>query len=87
MIGTIVAILLLAVGFNGLTLLGVPFRGQPLFNGAVLLVAALAARAEGPLGAGWLRCGSQAPIGANPRRRVDRGPSLKSPTVSRKESR
>ncbi len=46
-IGTIVAILLLAVGFNGLTLLGVPFWGQPLFNGAVLLVAALAARAEG----------------------------------------
>jgi ribose transport system permease protein len=44
--GTVVAILVLAVGFNGLSLLGVPFWGQPLFNGAVLLVAVLAARAE-----------------------------------------
>lgn len=45
-LGTIVAILVLAVGFNGLSLLGVPFWGQPLFNGAVLLVAVLVARAE-----------------------------------------
>lgn len=44
--GTVVAILVLAVGFNGLSLLGVPFWGQPFFNGAVLLVAVLAARAE-----------------------------------------
>lgn len=45
-VGTIIAILVLAVGFNGLSLLGVPFWGQPLFNGAVLLVAVIAARAE-----------------------------------------
>jgi ribose transport system permease protein len=44
--GTIIAILVLAVGFNGLSLLGVPFWVQPLFNGGVLLVAVLAARAE-----------------------------------------
>jgi len=44
--GTLVAILVLAVGFNGLSLLGVPFWVQPLFNGGVLLVAVLAARAE-----------------------------------------
>jgi ribose transport system permease protein len=44
--GTLVAILVLAVGFNGLSLIGVPFWVQPLFNGAVLLVAVLAARAE-----------------------------------------
>jgi ribose transport system permease protein len=44
--GTIIAILLLAVGFNGLSLLGVPFWVQPLFNGAVLLVAVMLARAE-----------------------------------------
>ncbi|MFJ2631145.1 ABC transporter permease [Streptomyces sp. NPDC087422] len=42
--GVIVAILLLAVGFNGLSLLGVPFWVQPLFNGLALLVAVLAAR-------------------------------------------
>jgi ribose transport system permease protein len=44
--GAIIAVLLLAVGFNGLSLLGVPFWGQPLFNGAVLLVAVLGARKE-----------------------------------------
>jgi ribose transport system permease protein len=44
--GTIIAILLLAVGFNGLSLMGVPFWAQPLFNGAVLLVAVMLARAE-----------------------------------------
>lgn len=45
-IGTIVAIMVLAVGFDGLSLLGVPFWVQPIFNGAVLLVAVLSARAE-----------------------------------------
>jgi ribose transport system permease protein len=44
--GTIIAILLLAVGFDGLSLMGVPFWVQPLFNGAVLLVAVMLARAE-----------------------------------------
>jgi ribose transport system permease protein len=45
-VGTIVAILVLAVGFNGLSLLGVPFWVQPVFNGAVLLIAVLIARSE-----------------------------------------
>jgi ribose transport system permease protein len=45
-LGTIVAILLLAVGFNGLSLAGVPFWVQPIFNGGVLLLAVLTARAE-----------------------------------------
>lgn len=44
--GAMIAILLLAVGFNGLSLLGAPFWLQPLFNGAVLLAAVLTARAE-----------------------------------------
>jgi ribose transport system permease protein len=45
-IGSVVGILVLAVGFNGLSLLGVPFWVQPVFNGSVLLIAVLAARAE-----------------------------------------
>jgi ribose transport system permease protein len=45
-VGTVVAIMLLAVGFNGLSLLGVPFWAEPLFDGVVLLVAVLTARAE-----------------------------------------
>ncbi|MDT0263896.1 ABC transporter permease [Jatrophihabitans lederbergiae] len=45
-IGSVVGILLLAVGFNGLSLLGVPFWVQPIFNGGVLLVAVIVARAE-----------------------------------------
>lgn len=45
-IGSVVGILLLSVGFNGLSLLGVPFWLQPVFNGGVLLVAVLVARAE-----------------------------------------
>jgi ribose transport system permease protein len=45
-VGSVVGILLLAVGFNGLSLLGVPFWVQPVFNGGVLLVAVLVARAE-----------------------------------------
>jgi ribose transport system permease protein len=44
--GIVVAILLLAVGFNGLNLLGAPFWAQPIFNGAVLLIAVVTARAE-----------------------------------------
>jgi ribose transport system permease protein len=44
--GTIIAILLLAIGFNGLNLLGAPFWVQPIFNGAVLIVAVITARAE-----------------------------------------
>jgi len=44
--GAIVAILLLATGFNGLNLLGAPFWVQPIFNGAVLIVAVVTARAE-----------------------------------------
>ena len=44
--GAIIAILLLAVGFNGLNLLGAPFWVQPIFNGAVLIVAVIIARAE-----------------------------------------
>ncbi len=42
-----VAIILLAVGFNGMNLLGAPFWAQPIFNGAVLLLAVVTARAEG----------------------------------------
>lgn len=44
--GAIIAVALIAVGSNGLSLLGVPYWGQPLFNGAVLVVAVLGARAE-----------------------------------------
>ncbi len=44
--GAMVAIVLLAVGFNGLNLLGAPFWVQPIFNGAVLLLAVVTARAE-----------------------------------------
>jgi ribose transport system permease protein len=44
--GIVVAIVLLAVGFNGLNLLGAPFWAQPIFNGAVLLIAVVTARAE-----------------------------------------
>ena len=44
--GTIIAILLLAAGFSGLSLIGVPLWVEPLFDGAVLLVAVLFAREE-----------------------------------------
>ena len=44
--GALIAVALLAVGFNGLSLLGVPTWGQPVFNGVVLLIAVLTARAE-----------------------------------------
>lgn len=45
-VGIGIAIVLLAVGFNGLSLLGAPFWSQPIFNGAVLIVAVITARAE-----------------------------------------
>lgn len=44
--GTIIAIILMAVGFNGLNLLGAPFWVQPIFNGGVLIIAVICARAE-----------------------------------------
>jgi len=45
-VGSVVGILLLAVGFDGLSLWGVPFWVQPVFNGAVLLIAVMLAKAE-----------------------------------------
>jgi ribose transport system permease protein len=45
-VGALVAIILLAIGFNGLSLLGVPFWVQPIFNGSVLLISVLVARQE-----------------------------------------
>lgn len=45
-VGTIVAILLLGLGFNGLSLWGVPFWIQPVFNGGVLILAVVGARVE-----------------------------------------
>jgi ribose transport system permease protein len=45
--GAVIAIVLLAVGFNGLSLLGVPYWLQPIFNGVVLILAVITAAAEG----------------------------------------
>ncbi len=45
--GAVIAIVLLAVGFNGLSLVGVPFWLQPVFNGIVLILAVITAKAEG----------------------------------------
>ena len=45
--GAVIAIVLLAVGFNGLNLLGVPYWLQPIFNGIVLILAVITAVAEG----------------------------------------
>lgn len=45
-LGALIAIILLAIGFNGLSLLGVPFWVQPIFNGSVLIIAVLVARQE-----------------------------------------
>jgi ribose transport system permease protein len=45
--GALIAIVLLAVGFNGLNLLGAPYWLQPIFNGAVLVIAVIVAKAEG----------------------------------------
>lgn len=44
--GTLIAILLLAVGFSGLNLRGVPFWVEPMFDGLILLCAVLLAREE-----------------------------------------
>lgn len=44
--GTIIAILLLAAGFTGLGLEGVPLWVQPIFDGVVLLVAVMVTRRE-----------------------------------------
>lgn len=44
--GTVVAILLLAAGFTGLGLEGVPIWVEPIFDGVVLLIAVLVTRAE-----------------------------------------
>ena len=44
--GAVIAILLMAVGFNGLNLLGAPFWVQPIFNGGVLVIAVICAHAE-----------------------------------------
>jgi ribose transport system permease protein len=44
--GAVIAIVLMAVGFNGLNLLGAPFWVQPIFNGGVLIIAVISARAE-----------------------------------------
>ncbi len=44
--GTIIAILLLAAGFTGLGLQGVPIWVQPIFDGVVLLAAVLVTRRE-----------------------------------------
>lgn len=44
--GTIIAILLLAAGFTGLALAGVPLWVEPIFDGVVLLIAVLFAGAE-----------------------------------------
>jgi ribose transport system permease protein len=45
--GAVIAIVLLAVGFNGLNLLGAPYWLQPIFNGIVLVLAVITAAAEG----------------------------------------
>ena len=45
-VGSVMGILLLAIGFNGLSLLGVPFWFQPIFNGFILLLAVFIARSE-----------------------------------------
>ncbi|GAA3886010.1 ABC transporter permease [Leifsonia kafniensis] len=42
--GTMSAVLLLAVGFSGLSLLGVPFWTQPVFSGVALIVGVLLSR-------------------------------------------
>jgi ribose transport system permease protein len=44
--GTIIAILLLAAGFTGLGLQGVPLWVEPIFDGAVLLIAVMVTRRE-----------------------------------------
>jgi ribose transport system permease protein len=45
-LGTAVAVLLVAVGVSGLELLGAPVWIEPIFDGVVLIVAVLTSRAE-----------------------------------------
>lgn len=45
-IGSLVAIIVVAAGFNGLSILGVPFWVEPIFDGGVLIVAVMIARRE-----------------------------------------
>jgi ribose transport system permease protein len=49
--GTLIAILLLAVGFSGLSLEGVPFWTQPVFDGVVLIIGVLLSRSESSVAA------------------------------------
>lgn len=44
--GTVTATLVLAVGFTGLNLVGVPYWTQPVFNGGALVVGVLLSRSE-----------------------------------------
>ncbi|HEY6761556.1 MAG TPA: ABC transporter permease [Baekduia sp.] len=44
--GTVLAILLLAIGFSGLSLLGVPFWVEPVFQGVALVLGVLLSRSE-----------------------------------------
>jgi ribose transport system permease protein len=44
--GTIVAVLVLAVGFTGLSLMGLPFWSEPIFNGGALIIGVLLSRSE-----------------------------------------
>jgi ribose transport system permease protein len=44
--GTVTATLVLAVGFTGLNLVGVPYWTQPVFNGAALVIGVLLSRSE-----------------------------------------
>jgi ribose transport system permease protein len=43
-IGTIIAVLTIAVGVAGLQLVGLPFYIEPIFNGCILIIAVLATR-------------------------------------------
>lgn len=42
--GTIIAVITIAVGVAGLNLVGIPFYIEPIFNGAILIIAVLATR-------------------------------------------
>lgn len=44
--GSVIAIIMLAVGFSGLSLLGVPFWVEPVFQGVALILGVLLSRSE-----------------------------------------
>jgi ribose transport system permease protein len=44
--GTVIATFVLAVGFTGLTILGVPYWMEPVFNGVALVIGVLLSRSE-----------------------------------------